>query len=186
MIADCTVLRLYRFLADTYQPWRVEQGGARLHLLHNVTDQTIDRFSVTDEKEHDGTEFSTGSRLEDQLVLFDLAYFKYRRFELSDENDGYFVSRLKPNTNPEMTRELREWRGDAIPLAGEQIQDVVDDLYREHIDVEVEATFQRRKYADTQSHNSKTSVSSASATWTPTTTICTSRICRETISCRQI
>jgi len=32
----------------------------------------------------------------------------------------------------------------------------VDDLYREHIDVEVEATFQCRKYAGTQSYDSKT------------------------------
>jgi len=156
MIADGTVLRLHRLLSDEFEPRRGEQGGARLHLLHNVTDQTIDRFSVTDEKAHDSTEFSTGSWLEDRLVLFDQAYFKYRRFALIDENDGYFVSRLKPNANPEITRELREWRGDAIPLAGEQIQDVVDDLYREHIDVEVEATFQRREYAGTQSYDSKT------------------------------
>jgi hypothetical protein len=41
--------------------------------------------------------------------------------------------------------------GDAIPLEGEQIQDVVDDLYREYIGVEVEARFQRREYEETQS-----------------------------------
>ena len=155
MIADGTVLRLHRFLSEEFEPRRGEQGGARLHLLHNVTDQTIERFSVTDEKAHDSTEFSTGSWLKDRLVLFDQAYFKYRRFALIDENDGYFVSRLKPNANPEITAELREWRRHAIPLEGEQIQDVVDDLYREYIDVEVEATFQRREYAGTQSYDSK-------------------------------
>jgi putative transposase len=52
---------------------RWNQGGARLHLLHNVTKQTIDRFSVTDKKAHDSTEFSTGSWLEDRLMLFDQA-----------------------------------------------------------------------------------------------------------------
>ncbi|RLM53134.1 IS4 family transposase [Halobellus sp. Atlit-31R] len=156
MVADGTVLRLHRLLSEEFEPRRGEQGGARLHLLHNVTEQTIDRFSITDEKAHDSTEFSTGSWLEDRLVLFDQAYFKYRRFALIDENDGYFVSRLKPNANPEITAELREWRGDAIPLEGEKIQDVVDDLYREYIDVEVETTFQRREYAGTQSYDSKT------------------------------
>ena len=155
MIADGTILRLHRFLSDEYEPRRGEQGGARLHLLHNVTDQTIDRFSVTDEKTHDSTEFTTGSWLEDRLVLFDQAYFKYRRFALIDENDGYFVSRLKPNANPVITDELREWRGDAIPLEGEKINDVVDDLYRRHIDVEIEAEFQRRQYAGTQSWDTK-------------------------------
>ncbi|SDK21951.1 IS4 transposase, partial [Halovenus aranensis] len=156
MVADGTILRLHRFLADDYKPRRGEQGGARLHLLHNVTDQTIEQFSVTDEKAHDSTEFDTGPWLEDRLVLFDQAYFKYRRFALIDENDGYFVSRLKSNANPIVTEELREWRGDAIPLEGKKIQDVVDDLYRQHIDVEIEAEFQRRPYAGTQSWDTKT------------------------------
>ncbi|GAB7120917.1 IS4 family transposase [Natrinema sp. JCM 9743] len=156
MVADGTILRLHQFLADAYEPRKGEQGGARLHLLHNVTDQTIDRFNVTDEKAHDSTEFDTGPWLKDRLVLFDQAYFKYRRFALIDENDGYFVSRLKSNVNPEITGELREWRGDAIPLEGEKIHDVVDDLYRQYIDVEVEAEFQRREYAGTQSWDTKT------------------------------
>ncbi|ELZ21457.1 putative ISH8 transposase [Natrinema limicola JCM 13563] len=156
MVADGTILRLHRFLADAYEPRKGEKGGARLHLLHNVTDQTIDRFSVTDEKAHDSTEFDTGPWLKDQLVLFDQAYFKYRRFALIDENDGYFVSRLKSNVNPVITGELREWRGDAIPLESEKVDDVVDELYRQYIDVEVEAEFQRREYAGTQSWDTKT------------------------------
>jgi len=100
VIADGTVLQLHRLLLSKFEPRRGEQGGARLHLLHNVTEQTIDRFSVTDEKSHDSTEFSTQSWLEDRLVLFDQAYFKYRRFALIYENDGYFVSRLKPKVKP--------------------------------------------------------------------------------------
>jgi len=126
------------------------------HLLHNVTDHTIEQFSVADEKSHDSTQFDTGPWLEDRLVLFDQEYFKYRRFALIDENDGYFVSRLKSNANPKITEDLREWRGDAIPLEGEKIQDVMDDLYRQHIDVEVEATFQQRENTGTQSYDSKT------------------------------
>jgi IS4 transposase len=50
MVADGTVLRLHRFLVDEYESRRGEQGGARLHLLHSVTDQTIEQFSVTNEK----------------------------------------------------------------------------------------------------------------------------------------
>ena len=66
------------------------------------------------------------------------------------------MSWLKSNANPVITDELWEWRGDAIPLEGEKIQDVVDDLYRQHIDVEIEAEFQRRPYAGTQSWDTKT------------------------------
>jgi len=155
MIADGTVLRLHQFLSDEFEGRNEEQAGARLHLLHNPSDQMLERFSITDEKAHDSTEFSTGSWLEQRLVLFDQAYFKYRRFALIDENDGYFVSRLKPDANPVVTDELREWRGDAIPLEGEKIHDVVDDLYREYIDVEVEAEFKRGKYNGTCSLDTK-------------------------------
>jgi putative transposase len=52
--------------------------------------------------------FNTGPWLENRLVLFDLAYFKYRRFALIDENDGYFMSRLKQNANPLIMGELQE------------------------------------------------------------------------------
>ncbi|MFQ3320182.1 MAG: putative transposase, partial [Natronomonas sp.] len=155
MIADGTVLRLHEFLSDEYEGCHEGQAGAKLHLLHNATDQTIERIDVTDEKTHDSTLFKTGSWLCDRLILFDLAYFKYRRFALIDENDGYFVSRLKQNANPVITEELREWRGRAIPLEGEQIQDVVGDLSRKYIDVEVEAEFKRGPYNGTQSLDTK-------------------------------
>jgi len=156
VIADGTILRLHEFLADEFQPRKGEQGGARLHLLHNVTDQTIDQLSITDEKTHDSTGFDTGPWLEGQLALLDLAYFKYRRFALIDENGGYFVSRLKDCANPVITDELREWRGRAIPLEGKKIQDVADNLHRQYIDVKVEVSFQRREYAGTQSYDTKT------------------------------
>ncbi|ACV46222.1 MULTISPECIES: IS4 family transposase [Halomicrobium] len=155
MIADGTVLRLHEFLSEAYEGRHEEQAGARLHLLHNATDQTIERSDVTDEKTHDSTLFKTGSWLQGRLVLFDRAYFKYRRFALIDENDGYFVSRLKQNANPVITAELREWRGRAIPLEGKQIHDVVTDLSRQYIDVEVEAEFKRGQYEGTRSLDTK-------------------------------
>jgi len=88
-------------------------------------------------------------------MLFDLAYFKYRRFALIDENGGYFVSRLKQNANPVITAELREWRGRAIPLEGKQLRTVLDDLDRKYIDVEVEVEFKRGPYNGTQSLDTK-------------------------------
>jgi len=96
------------------------------------------------------------------------------------------VSRLKQNTNPVITEELRAWRGRARPLVGEQTQDVVDDLHRRYIDVEVEAQFKRGQYEGTRSLDTNCSAPSASATRTPMTTICTSRICREKCFYRRI
>ncbi|RKS76022.1 DDE family transposase [Haloarcula quadrata] len=59
MIADGTVFRLHEFLSDEFQARHEEQTGAKLHLLHNATDQTIERIDVTDEKTHDSTLFKT-------------------------------------------------------------------------------------------------------------------------------
>lgn len=147
MIADATTLRLHRFLREEYQGLRVEQAGAKLHLLHNVTDQTIKKISITGERPHDSTEFETGSWLEGRLLILDLAYFKFRRFARIDENGGYFVSRLKRNTTTEIVAELREWRGRAIPLEGRQVFEVAEDLHRTYVDVEVEVAFRRGSYA---------------------------------------
>jgi IS4 transposase len=95
------------------------------------------------------------------------------------------MSRLKKSANPVITEELREWRARAIPLEGNQIHDVVDDLSRKYIDVEVEAEFKRGQYEGTRSLDTKRSASSASSSPTPTTTISTSRTCREMSSSRK-
>ena len=155
MIADGTILRLHEMLSKEYKARREEQAGAKFHLLHNATEKTIERFEITHEKTHDSSLFNTGSWLQGRLILFNLTYFKYRRFALIDENDGYFVNRLKQNANPVITKELREWRGDAIRLEGKQIHDIVDDIYRTYIDGEVEAEFERRPYNDTRSGDKK-------------------------------
>jgi len=102
-------------------------------------------------KTHDSTLFKTGSWLENRLVLFDLAYFKYRRFARIDENGGSFVSRLKQNANPVITAELRNGAGAPFPLEGKQLREVLDDLSRTYIDVEVEVEFKRGPYNGTRS-----------------------------------
>ncbi|WP_233553831.1 hypothetical protein [Halococcus sp. IIIV-5B] len=73
-----------------------------------------------------------------RLFFLDRGFFKFRRFALIDENDGFFVSRLKRSSNPIVAEELQEWSGRTIPLEDKRIYDVVDDLRREHINVEVE------------------------------------------------
>ena len=154
MIADATVFRLHRLLT-AFPATHEDQSGAQLHLVYNLTRHTLAQFKLTDERTHESSQFRTGNWLRGRLFLFDLGYYSYRRFALIDENDGYFVSRLKQNANPVITEELREWRGRAIPLEGEQIQDVVADLSRQYIDVEVEAEFKRGQYEGTRSLDTK-------------------------------
>ncbi|ELY39010.1 putative ISH8 transposase [Natronorubrum tibetense GA33] len=41
---------MHELLTDDFAGRKKEQAEARLHLLHNITDQTIDDYTVTDEK----------------------------------------------------------------------------------------------------------------------------------------
>jgi IS4 transposase len=154
VVADATVVRLHRFLS-AFPATHPDVSGIKLYLVHSVTAQSVIARAITDERTHESTLFKTGSWMRGRLFLLDLGFFKYRRFALIDENDGFFVSKLKRSANPEIVRELREWRGRAIPLEGANVFDVVGDLCREQIDVEVEVRFQRREYNERRSWDSK-------------------------------
>ena len=154
MIVDATVFRLHRLLTS-FPATHEDQSGAQLYLVYNVTKQTLAQFELTDERTHESSQFRTGNWLRGRLFLFDLGYYSYRRFALIDENDGFFVSRLKTNANPLIVDERRKWRGRAIPLIGSRLQEHLPKLTRKHIDVTGKFEFKRRQYGEKQSHATK-------------------------------
>ena len=84
---------------------------------------------------------------------FDRAYFKYRHLALIEENDGYFVSRLKESANPTITEVLR--KRPAAPFPWRASRSTILSATCTAIDVEVEVAFDRRSYAGTQSRDTK-------------------------------
>lgn len=150
-ITDMTVITLFQSLFETFPGYGDDHAGAKLHVVEAVSTGLPAEFSITDARTHEFTQLSTGPWVENALLLFDQAYFDYRTMDLIDANGGWFVTRLKPNANPEIVDELREWRGNAISLEGKQIQNVVDDLHRDVIDVDGEVGFKRRVYNGTRS-----------------------------------
>ena len=153
LIADATVFRLHRLLSE-FPATHADQSGAKLHLVQNATKQTIERFQLTDERTHESSQLRTGGWLRHRLLLFDLGFYSFRWFALIDENDGFFLTRLKSNANPLIVGERRKWRGRAISLAERRLRDVLGELTREIIDVTVEIEFTRQAYAGTQSTDS--------------------------------
>ena len=150
MIADATIFRLHRLLT-AFPATHEEASGAQLYLVYNVTNRTLAQFDLTSERTHESSQFRTGNWLRGRLFLFDLGFYGYRRFALIDENDGFFVSRLKRNANPLIVAERRKWRGRAISLTGTLLQDHLSTLERTHLDVTGEFAFKRRPYGDHQS-----------------------------------
>jgi IS4 transposase len=67
--------------------------------------------------------------------LDDLGYHDYGKIARIEEAGGWFVNRLKVDSNAPITEELRRWRGNAIFLKGKHLQDVLPDLHRTEIDV---------------------------------------------------
>lgn len=150
-LIDMTVITLYQSLLGVFPGYGDDHAGAKLHVVEAVSTGLPADFTITDARTHESTQLSTGPWVENALLLFDQAYFDYRTMDLIDANGGWFLTRLKPNANPEITGEFRKWRGNAISLKGKQVQEILDDLHRDVIDVEGEIGFDRRVYNGTAS-----------------------------------
>lgn len=156
LIPDTTVVTLYRSLIDAYPGYGEKHAGAKLHVVESVSTGLPTKFSITDAQTHESTQLSTGQWLRGALLVYDQGFFDYRTMDLIDANEGWFVTRLKPNANPLIVEELRDWRGNAISLTGKQLHDVLDDLHRDVIDVRAEVSFRRRSYNGSRSGRTRT------------------------------
>lgn len=65
------------------------------------------------------------------------------------------MSRLKSNANPLIIETNRTYRGRSIDVRGKHLQDVLKDLKRQVLDVEVEVTFNRRAYRGKEKKDSE-------------------------------
>lgn len=153
---DASFVELVDSAADVYTAYHDDTAGATVHLTASVATQLPTRFQITDGTVHERSKFRVGPWVEQSLLLFDLGYYDFWLFERIDANGGWFLTRLKSNANPEVIEECRTWRGNAIPLAGNQLQDVLGDLHRDVIDVRAEVSFRRQPYNGTRRHDTAT------------------------------
>lgn len=149
ILTDSTVVRLHELLAKKYPACRTNHTKAALkaHVVLSVSGTGGSSIKVTPERDHDGPVFKIGKWVKDRLLLFDLGYFRYQLFDCIRRNGGFFLTRLKKNTNPLIIAVNRLHRGRAVDLVGKRLREVVDRLDREVLDVEVEVEFSRRVYA---------------------------------------
>jgi IS4 transposase len=101
---------------------------------------------LTGERRSDGSVLKVGPWVRGTLMLFDLGYYGFSLFERIARNGGYFISRLKAGANPKIVAVNRTHRGRSLALVGEYLQDVLPELERGVLDVEVEVRFQHRRY----------------------------------------
>ena len=139
IVSDGTVIRLHEQLASQF-PGTRGKAELKIHAAVGITGNTKS-VSIYSGNTADVKTMRIGPWVKDNLLLFDLGYFKYEMFKRISENDGYFVSRMKASANPTIVSVLRTHRGNTIDLAGKKLKDVLPCLKREVIDVEIEVSF---------------------------------------------
>jgi IS4 transposase len=148
LATDSTIVRLHKLLKAKWPACRTNHTLAALkaHVILSVVGRGAASVKVTSERVHDGPVLKAGKWVRDRLLLFDLGYYRFQLFARIDECKGFFLTRLKDGANPRITGVFRQWRGQAVELVGEKLQDVLSKLQRQILDVEVELTFDRRSY----------------------------------------
>jgi len=97
---------------------------------------------ITDVRTDELSQLHIGDWVADSLLLDDLGYHDYGKIARIDEHGGWFVNRLKIDSNAPITEELERWPAGAISLEGTELQYVLPDLYRSVIDAGRDSTHQ--------------------------------------------
>ena len=136
IVADGTIIWLHDKLAEKF-PGTRGKSELKIHAAIGITGNTKS-IALYSGKTAEIKTMRIGSWVEDNILLFDLGYFKYELFSRIRGNGGYFVSRLKQSADPTIVSVLHAHRGNTIDLASKKLKDILPQLKQEVIDIEVE------------------------------------------------
>jgi putative transposase len=153
LVVDSTIVRLHKALAKKWPAVRARgvAAGLKVHLVISAVAAGPQRVLLSGERTHDSHMLRLGAWVKDRVLLLDLGYYKFQAFARIQEYGGFFVSRLKSNANPTITKLVRTVRGNSVDVVGHQVADVLPRLRRQVLDVLVEVSFRRRSYGGSQS-----------------------------------
>ena len=134
LIADTTDCTLSPASFDEFPGYSDDHAGAQLHMIESLASRAPVSASITDVRTDEMDELQIEDWITDSLWLDDLGYHNYGKLARIDDFDGWFVNRLKVDSNAPITEELERWPAGAISLEGEDLQDVLPELHRSEID----------------------------------------------------
>lgn len=148
LIQDSTIVRLHEKLSKIWPATRSLKvaAGVKVAVLTSAIASGPKSVALFAESTNDLKTLRIGPWIRDRILLIDLGFYKYQMFTRIKENGGYFVSRLKSNANPLIIEANRVYRGRSIDVRGKHLQEVLKNLKRQVLDVEVEVEFNRRAY----------------------------------------
>ena len=102
LITDSTLIRLHDLLEKAFPSvWtNYMRASIKAHVVLSVRGGGANSVKITSGNQHDGPRFRAGRWMKDKLMIFDLGYFRHELFTSINEQGGYFLSRLKQNSNP--------------------------------------------------------------------------------------
>ena len=151
-IVDSTLVDLLKGLLKRYPSTHEGTAKLKLHMVINAANGSPNRVKISTGKTHDMKVWQTiGSWVSGRLLLFDLGYYSFSLFDRIERKGGFFLTRLKANSNLKILKTLRVYRGRAIDVVGKSTKDIFSSLSREVLDVEVEVSFLKRSYRGRQS-----------------------------------
>jgi putative transposase len=148
LIQDSTIVRLHEKLAKIWPATRSRKvaAGVKVAVLTSAIASGPKSVALFAENTNELRTLKIGPWIKDRILLIDLGFYKYQMFTRIKENGGYFVSRLKSNANPLIVEANRSYRGRSIDVRGKHLQDILKNLKRQVLDVDVEVSFNRRGY----------------------------------------
>lgn len=148
LAADSSVVRLHSSLQRSFPGTRTNHSPASLkvHLVQKVAGAGVAKVKITEGKRSDSKTLKLGDWIRGSLLLIDLGYYDFAKFARVDKLGGYFISRVKTGANPVIEKSLLNCRGQAVPVEGEKLQDVLGRFQRKVIDLQVTVRFQPRVY----------------------------------------
>lgn len=141
--ADGTILRLHEKLAKQWPACRTNhtKAAVKIHMVASALVAGPRHVALYSERTPEVKTLKIGDWVKDKILLMDLGFFKYNLFSQIQEHGGYFVSRLKGNSNPLIVSTLRKCRGYSIDLDGKRVRFLLESLKRQVVDAEVEVAF---------------------------------------------
>ena len=106
-IADATDCTLSAESFEDLPGYGDDHAGARLHVVESLASRAPFFTSITDVRTGELSQLEIGDWVADSLLLDDLGYHDYGKIAQIDELGGWFVNRLKIDSNVPITDELR-------------------------------------------------------------------------------
>jgi IS4 transposase len=144
--ADGTVVKLHEKLAAIF-PGTRNKSELKIHVVSGITSNTKTVVIYPGNTAEIKT-MNVGPWVKDNILLFDLGYFKYELFGKIMDNGGYFVSRLKDSANPTIVSVLHDHENGTRDFTGQRIKDILPMLKGKVLDIQVEISFKSKRKND--------------------------------------